>query len=111
MTITVHGEKVTGVRVDAETRCAHYHTDLDIIAIKFKCCKRWFPCLECHTEAAGHAADVWPVNERDTEAILCGNCGHQLTINEYFASGSSCSACNAQFNPDCKNHYHLYFEL
>ena len=30
---------VYGSIVDHETRCIHYHTQLDIIAIKFKCCQ------------------------------------------------------------------------
>ncbi len=111
MTINVRGETVTGVDIDAETRCDHYHSDLDIIAIRFKCCGVWFPCIACHGELADHAARAWPVNERNTKAILCGKCGHQLSITEYFDSGSVCPFCNSKFNPGCENHYHLYFEL
>ena len=29
---------ITGVEVDDETRCAHYHGEHDIIACKSKCC-------------------------------------------------------------------------
>ena len=111
MTILIHGEAVTGVDIGPQTRCAHYHTELDIIAIKFKCCGQWFPCFECHAETAGHEASVWPIGERGTHAILCGNCGHQFTINEYFDSNSICPSCDSKFNPGCENHYHLYFEL
>src|SRR5476649_391070 len=111
MTVDVHGEEVTGVNLDARTRCAHYQTDLDIIAIKFKCCGRWFPCFECHAATADHTAEVWTVAERDVRAILCGDCGHQLTISEYFESRSTCLSCKAKFNPGCEGHYHLYFEM
>ena len=36
----IHGEEVHGVDVDPETRCAHWRSPLDIIAIQFKCCGR-----------------------------------------------------------------------
>jgi uncharacterized CHY-type Zn-finger protein len=106
----IHGEKVFGAVVDAETRCAHYHSELDIIAIKFKCCDQWFPCYECHAESAGHAPSVWAKNEFDTAAILCGGCGAQLTVREYLDCESTCPRCRRRFNPGCARHYYLYFE-
>jgi len=105
----IQGEFVHGVDVDPQTRCAHYHSELDIIAIRFKCCDRWFPCYECHSEIADHEAKVWPTNERDAAAILCGACGSQLSIDEYFACDSTCPSCDSKFNPGCAKHYHLYF--
>ena len=102
---------VSGVDVDSETRCGHWNTDLDIIAIKFKCCGRWYPCFECHAELADHKPVVWPKGEFDEKAILCGACGHQMTINEYINCASSCPSCGSKFNPGCANHYHLYFEM
>jgi uncharacterized CHY-type Zn-finger protein len=102
---------VSGVDVDSETRCAHWHSDLDIIAINFKCCGRWYPCFECHTSVADHKPIVWPKGEFDECAILCGVCGHQMTINEYMNCSSTCPACKSNFNPGCSNHYHLYFEM
>ena len=107
----IQGEEVNGVGIDPQSRCAHYHSSLDIIAIKFKCCSRWYPCFECHSETADHQPATWPIDERDVKAILCGICGHQLTIAEYFRSGSACSSCHSQFNPGCENHYDLYFEM
>jgi len=106
----IHGECVYGNDVDSQTRCLHYHSDLDIIAIKFKCCGLWFPCFECHKETTDHAAEVWGHTEFGEKAILCGNCGYQLTINEYFGCDSACPTCKAGFNPGCANHYHLYFK-
>jgi uncharacterized CHY-type Zn-finger protein len=105
----IHGHDVLGFSVDAETRCEHWHSELDIIAIKFKCCGEWYPCFECHTALAGHEPTVWSVNERAEPAVLCGACGHELTIEEYVSSGSQCTSCSSQFNPKCANHYHLYF--
>jgi uncharacterized CHY-type Zn-finger protein len=106
----IHGVKVVGVNVDEETLCAHYHGERDIVAIKFKCCGDWFPCHECHAELARHAAVVWPKEEFDTPAILCGACGHQLTVREYRDCASVCPQCHRQFNPGCAEHRHLYFE-
>lgn len=102
--------EVLGALVDAQTRCAHYHGELDIIAIKFKCCDRWFPCYECHAETADHPAQIWRKDEFDTKAILCGACGHQLSVNEYLNCDSTCPNCQSRFNPNCARHYHLYFE-
>jgi uncharacterized CHY-type Zn-finger protein len=106
----IHGVKVIGVKVDEETRCTHYDGERDIIAIKFKCCGDWFPCHECHAEVGGHAAVVWPNEEFDTPAILCGACGYQLTVREYLDCDSVCPHCRRQFNPACAEHRPLYFE-
>lgn len=106
---TIQGEEVRGVDIDAQTRCGHWHGELDIIAIKFKCCGEWFPCFECHASEADHTASVWPTDEIDTEAVLCGACGHHLSITEYLDCGSACPKCKSKFNPGCTKHYHLYF--
>lgn len=101
---------VKGKPIDASTRCVHYHTPLDIIAIKFKCCNDYYPCYECHAEEAGHAPQLWRRDEFDTKAILCGACHHEMTIHEYLASNNRCPHCHSAFNPNCSKHYHLYFE-
>ncbi|GEN45977.1 CHY zinc finger protein [Alkalibacillus haloalkaliphilus] len=106
----VHGKNVFG-SIDQETRCNHYNTEVDRIAIKFKCCKEYFPCYKCHEEHTSHAIEKWAKDERDTKAILCGSCGNELTIHEYTNHGTHCPKCNAQFNINCQMHYHLYFEL
>jgi uncharacterized CHY-type Zn-finger protein len=38
----VHGEEIYGEEFDQQTRCAHYHSELDIIAIKFTAATRGF---------------------------------------------------------------------
>jgi uncharacterized CHY-type Zn-finger protein len=103
--------EVRGVSLDAQTRCAHYHSSLDIIAIRMKCCGIYYACKDCHDALAGHAIEVWPQQEWNQHAILCGSCGSELTIAEYMASGYQCPTCKAAFNPGCRNHYHFYFEV
>ncbi|GHB49992.1 hypothetical protein GCM10008106_33460 [Mongoliitalea lutea] len=89
----------------------HWHSALDVIAIKFKCCDKYYPCFSCHEEEADHKYEVWPKDAFDQKAILCGVCGHELTIQEYMDSNNSCPKCEANFNPGCSNHYHLYFDV
>ena len=102
---------VHGVEVDLHTRCAHYRGPSDVIAIRFKCCGEWFPCIECHREQTSHDVTVWPLAERDREAVLCGVCGRRLTIAEYMGCDSTCPGCGAAFNPGCSSHWHYYFEM
>jgi len=102
---------VKGKFIDEYTRCVHYHTPLDVIAIKFKCCNEYYPCYECHEEVAEHKSEVWRKNEFDKKAILCGTCNSELTIHEYLASNNRCPHCSSAFNPNCSKHYHLYFEI
>lgn len=101
---------VLGVDIDPQTRCAHYHSERDVVAIEFKCCGEWFSCHQCHAELGGHATEVWTKEEFGERAVMCGSCGRQLTISEYLECGSVCPNCQHQFNPGCANHHHLYFE-
>ena len=61
--------KVYGSLVDNETRCTHYHTFLDVIAIKFKCCNKYYPCYQCHEEHETHPIKRWSEQEFDEKAI------------------------------------------
>lgn len=106
-----HGHTVRGLPIDDQTRCTHWQSELDIIALRIHCCRDWYPCYDCHAETTDHPATVWPLDQRDTEAILCGACGHTLTINQYLACESTCPACAAPFNPGCATHAHLYFQV
>ncbi len=107
----IGGVMVKGKVIDNQTRCSHYHTDLDIIAIKFKCCNEYYPCYSCHAEATDHQAETWEINERHEKAILCGVCGHELAVQEYMDSNNTCPLCQSSFNPNCKKHYDLYFTM
>jgi uncharacterized CHY-type Zn-finger protein len=101
--------EVLGLNLDPQTRCDHYHSPLDIIAIKLKCCARYYACKDCHDALAGHPIEVWPETEWDQKAILCGACRAELTISAYLECNSRCPACYAAFNPACRNHHHFYF--
>ncbi|HEV8287368.1 MAG TPA: CHY zinc finger protein [Chitinophagaceae bacterium] len=102
--------QVKGKLVDDHTRCVHYHSPLDIVAIKFKCCGKYYPCYYCHKEETSHRHEVWKKSEFNTKAILCGSCNSEMTIHEYLTCNNHCPFCNAPFNPHCDKHYHLYFE-
>jgi uncharacterized CHY-type Zn-finger protein len=102
-------KEVRGVGLDGQTRCTHYHSALDIIAIKMMCCGIYYACKDCHETLADHSIKVWPVEMWDEKAILCGNCGEELSISEYMATGYKCPMCSAGFNPGCRNHYQFYF--
>lgn len=100
--------EVFGKTIDEHTRCVHYATELDIIAILFACCDRYFPCHLCHSETADHPAQQWPREKFDQPAILCGSCWTELTIAAY-KSVDICPECHAPFNPRCAAHSGYYF--
>jgi uncharacterized CHY-type Zn-finger protein len=101
--------RVLGPIVDDQTRCIHYHSELDIIAIRFFCCNEYYPCHLCHAASADHAATVWPLTQRDRLAVLCGVCTTELSIAAYLET-DGCPSCGAAFNPGCHLHTPLYFE-
>jgi uncharacterized CHY-type Zn-finger protein len=74
---------VRGVEVDAETRCAHYDTARDVVAIRFPCCDVFYSCLDCHAAVADHPPDRWPRDRLDEPAVLCGACGSHLAATTY----------------------------
>ncbi len=98
-----------GAVVDEMTRCVHYRSPVDIVAIRFACCGEYYPCHLCHEEAAGHPARVWALGSRAEKAVLCGACGVELTITDYLGT-IACPQCGAPFNERCALHAHLYFE-
>ncbi|SES93007.1 Uncharacterized protein, contains Zn-finger domain of CHY type [Oceanobacillus limi] len=101
---------VYGELVDAQTRCKHYHSINDIIAIKFKCCNKYYPCYKCHEAAENHQIITWKEHEFSTKAILCGVCGTEHTIKQYLQT-TKCLNCSSHFNEGCQLHYHLYFDI
>lgn len=104
--------QLKGQLVDTHTRCRHYHSILDIIAIKFKCCGTYFPCYKCHQELESHDIIRWKKLDLDSEkVILCGLCCNLLYYQEYSANDNKCLYCNSSFNPNCSLHYGLYFEM
>jgi uncharacterized CHY-type Zn-finger protein len=107
--LLIHNQQVFGNAIDKETRCAHYHNEIDRIAIKFYCCQAYFSCYICHEEKGCGSPAVWPTTKFHEQAVLCGSCGHELSISDYLDCKSTCPACNAAFNPGCSLHKHLYF--
>lgn len=89
----------------------HYDTEKDIIAIKFYCCQKYYPCYQCHDEGEDHAIIPWPADCLEATAILCGVCQREMRIIEYMNSGAACPYCQSAFNPKCANHYDIYFQL
>ena len=99
---------IHGSVIDKETRCTHYHF-LDVIAIKFKCCDKYYPCYKCHDEHESHSIQRWTEKEFDKK-LLCVVCNHEMSIHDYMMV-EVCPKCKAHFNSRCKFHYHLYFEI
>jgi len=99
---------ILGAVVDDQTRCIHWSGELDVVAMRFACCKEYYPCFDCHT-AAGHEPAVWPLARFDEPAVLCGVCDTEMTVTRYLAV-DACPSCGAGFNPGCSLHHHLYFE-
>ncbi|HLR59318.1 MAG TPA: CHY zinc finger protein [Pseudogracilibacillus sp.] len=102
--------KVFGKVVDNQTRCEHYASEKDIIAIKFYCCGKYYPCYKCHRETANHPAKRWPKEMFGEKAILCGICKTEHTIEAYMGS-KACLECASPFNENCRFHYPIYFEV
>ena len=100
---------VYGLELDFQTRCSHWNGLLDIIAIKMRCCATYYACRQCHDASEQHPVLVWPQDEWNESAVLCGACRQELTVNAYLACGSHCPRCGAGFNPGCQKHHHLYF--
>ncbi|WP_336024344.1 CHY zinc finger protein [Halobellus salinisoli] len=99
-----------GVAVDDETRCAHWHTAVDVVALRFGCCEVFSPCHACHAETADHDPELWPRDRFDEAAVLCGICETTLSARAYLDGDDACPNCGAAFNPGCRRHRSLYFE-
>lgn len=102
--------------------CTHWNSPLDVVAIRFHCCGRTYPCLHCHDEASGHPVTPWPTDTADdlaVEAVMCRNCGTWLSVGEYLelydetdqCQSPHCPHCAANFNPGCARHTHIYFQV
>ncbi|KAI5959805.1 HOT13 [Candida pseudojiufengensis] len=103
---------IKGQLVDNQTRCIHYHTPVDLIAIKFKCCpKLYYPCFKCHEELNNHSIEKYDIKDKTEEVIICGNCFNTMTIENYINCNSKCPYCKSIFNSKCSLHYDLYFIL
>ena len=48
-----------GIEGDDETRCRHYRTERDVVAIALPCCETFYPCTECHRLASWSTSASW----------------------------------------------------
>lgn len=78
--LTPQDHLVVGVAVDDETRCAHYRSERDIVAIRFPCCETYYPCFRCHETCVNHDAERWPRGRFNEPAVCCGACGTELSV-------------------------------
>lgn len=103
---------VHGCEIDKLTKCIHWHSDKDIIAIKFKCCNKYYSCYSCHEALETHAVIRWSLDDT-INVIICGSCGSEMSIDKYLNCNFICpnESCKQMFNHRCSNHYHLYFDL
>lgn len=90
--------------IDAEGRCRHWHTLVDVIANKCHTCGGWFACSLCHAELTDHDFGPMP---KDELCVMCGTCGRAMTFAEY--SAYKCPACGHAFNTGCARHAGTYF--
>ncbi len=108
--ISAGGIRVWGIAPQSQG-CVHYRSSKDVIAIRMKCCGRFYACVECHNQLESHPAEPYFATEFETRAVLCRKCGALLTIRKYLNCNFRCPACGAEFNPGCQKHYHYYFQL
>ncbi|CAI4594667.1 BFH_collapsed_G0032900.mRNA.1.CDS.1 [Saccharomyces cerevisiae] len=104
---------IYGKTVDDQSRCVHWHLPKDVIAIRFKCCDKYYACFECHQELSSHPLEKYDLlDDANKHLIICGVCRHEMTFAEYYDYNSNliCPNCRSPFNPGCKLHYHLYFQ-
>ena len=98
-----------GLLVDDESRCVHYHSDKDIVALQCYECQKYYACYQCHNELESHTFSPYPLNLKQDRPILCGSCKKTLTYEKYREKGS-CPYCAALFNPACQSHHSMYFK-
>lgn len=108
------GPLVRGVDLDPQTRCVHWRTGLDVVALRLACCAPYWACRDCHDALADHPAVPVPREDADAPHVLCGVCRSTLTVRRYHAvlaaDRPACPRCGAGFNPGCARHSHLYVE-
>lgn len=69
--------KIYGLTLDSAGRCQHYHTKVDIVALKCAKCQQYYACYQCHDKLVGH--HFIPVKTDGPAPALCGVCRNTLT--------------------------------
>ncbi len=96
------------LRRHGESRCTHWHSELDVLAIQAACCRKFYACAACHDACEDHSLRPWPSSTSvEQSALLCGVCRHSYSIQEYISGTEPpcCPACGASMNPGCKLHW------
>ena len=101
--------QINGLLVDDQSRCQHYHSTLDIVALKCSGCLKYYACYQCHDSLEEHSFRAYPCQLKQDKVLICGVCRHEMTIEEY-QQALVCSHCHSAFNPACSKHYDIYFE-
>lgn len=101
--------RIHGTGVDEQGRCAHYHSERDVIANWCVTCRKWWACFSCHREHAEHPFGRVAAEPGVTGA-RCGACGHEMDYAGY-SGAAQCPRCGHHFNPGCALHAPLYFEV
>ena len=68
--------------IDAEGRCRHWHSPLDVVANKCATCGEYFACALCHAELTDH--EFGPMLA-DAPSVLCGACRTEMNYHAYSA--------------------------
>ena len=83
-----------------KTRCEHWHSALDILALKAACCNRFYACHSCHSACEEHDWLPWPADTSlDMMGLLCGACSKTFSLKQYLSGSSKCPHCDSPFNP------------
>lgn len=91
-----------------ESRCSHWHSELDVLAIQAPCCQKFYACASCHDACEDHSLEPWPSSTSvEHNALLCGVCRHSYSIRAYINGPEPprCQACGVDMNPGCKLHW------
>lgn len=82
--------KIHGIDVDPQGRCAHWHSEHDVVANTCGACHKLWACSLCHDELADHR---FVGVDKQLRSVMC----------------SACPSCGHPFNPGCKLHESVYF--
>ena len=78
--------KYVGVEIEThrESRCKHYHSKLDVLALESSCCNKFYSCVKCHDEMENHAMIPWDSDTSlNRHALLCGVCEKTFSIRTW----------------------------
>ncbi|SCU94390.1 LAFA_0F21550g1_1 [Lachancea sp. 'fantastica'] len=108
-----------GLLIDNQSRCVHWNSQLDVVCFKLKCCQHYYACHSCHDALESHPVQKYNISQDpSSHVVLCGVCRNTMSFNQYRSKTASirdqslqCPFCCASFNPNCKLHYSIYFDI